>query len=333
MVGGGGGASQEQGSCCGAAGGNILCTQLNIQTGVTYSITVGAGGAAGCTAAPCRGQPGGVGANGGFSSFNELRAPGGGGAHSVAPSPLAIAQGGIGGVTASYENIQAHQMIRSLPLSYPGYVGSITRARLNTFPRPSCYVATDCNYFNSLGVCNSTMLETNRILANCANGTFPVACAIPTCPPACTTPVSVSCRVVCSSFYNVELTGQPYSGSYFITGVPGPCAPTGITCQFNIACNSIGCSRYGGGCLVTRPVPSGGPCIDFAQCMSIPNNPNTGHSGRQSGCNGDSGVVVLFYPTSISAATSFPGGIDCTPVSCPFGMRAYKFTSSGSITI
>lgn len=330
MVGGGGGASSTQGLGVGAQGGNILCTFLTLQTGVTCPIVVGAGGATGTGPA---GLTAAVGGDGGYSSFGELRAPGGGGAYSILftpPSTVSIALGGIGaaGCTVGF---QSQQMLRALPLSYPGYVGNVARQRLDVCP--ACIIAEvgRAAWSNTLGVDYGTILYKTQPITNCPSGSFPVACAIPTCPPACTTPVATACRVVCSGFYNVELTGQPYSGSYFITCVPGPCAPTGITCQFNIACNSIGCSRYGGGCYVSCGPP--GYFNNFCQCMVIPNNPNTGHGGRCAGCNGDSGVVVLFYPTAIPAATSFPGGTDCTPVSCPFGMRAYKFTTSGSITI
>lgn len=349
MVGGGGGAAIGAAFNCGAAGGDILCTFLSLQPGVTCPIVVGAGGAAGCTNPTCCGQPGGVGGNGGHSSFGNLRAPGGGGAGTQFTCTVCIPatpySGGCtltcvptlsgGGVGASHITGHYTRALRSLPLSYSGIVGSIAR-RSNYYlcfadggnpvfnplpngsPQPSIV-----DQWGSKVLCNyPTILFANRMVTCTATPT-PVATLKPGCPGT----YCQMCRVVCSNHYNVQLGGNPYSQSAVGDGCSPICQfpftfvdfwPSYCLTEYNIANNSLGCTRF-----------SGLQCC----CHSIPNNSNTGHSGKIAGCNGDSGVVVLFYPTTIPAATSFPGGIDCTPVSCPFGMRAYKFTSSGSITI
>jgi hypothetical protein len=337
MVGGGGGAGIGATFSCGAAGGDILCTFLSLKTGISCPIVVGAGGAAGCTNPTCCGQPGGTGGDGGFSSFGNLRAPGGGGSgstcscSSIIPSPPymsplpvccfpAIAKGGIGGsyITGHYTRI-----LRGLPLSYPGFVGSTAR-RSNTqcfsesFNPSGPVCCPECNpgtYWCCLTLEeHSTILYKNRVVKNCVSATVPIATCIPGCPGT----FCQMCRVICSNFYNVELSGQPYSGSNIVGESGNTAWPLLNRIEFNITQSTLGCTRFSGA----------------SRCyIAIPNNPNTGHSGKIQGCNGDSGVVVVFYPVAMPAASSFPGGIDCTPVSCPSGMRAYKFTTSGSITI
>jgi hypothetical protein len=352
MVGGGGGAATESGiGANNTAGGDVLCTFLNISTGISCPIIVGAGGAAGCTAAPCQGQPGGAGSPGGDSSFGDLIARGGGGAGSrlitcgpcVSPTPYSTgyqcrtcttAPGGVGAIYGI-----TNRIVKALPPSYPGYSGTIAfrYAGGNT----CCPVQAAPQYS---GYC--TLIPRPIPVKDCFASSVPITTCFPAytplAPPTCNS-LTISCRVVCSAFFNVELSGQPYSGNFVTSGTNNiPVFPLSTCNNFNRNClcfdiskNSLGCSRYGGDYLpCSGPGPAPIPYFTLqCACASIPNNPNTGHSGRCAGCNGDSGVVVLFYPTSIPAASSFPGGIDCTPVSSPFGMRAYKFTSSGSITI
>ena len=57
------------------------------------------------------------------------------------------------------------------------------------------------------------------------------------------------------------------------------------------------------------------------------------HSCYGLSATGDAGVVYVVYDCSLGAATSTPGGVDCTPVTGPQGYRSYRYTSSGSFTL
>lgn len=94
-------------------------------------------------------------------------------------------------------------------------------------------------------------------------------------------------------------------------------------CQLLPACGvSFHGSFQGSGC-----------CSPPALCFMSPNTGNggVGINNGAAACAGNSGFVVVSYPTITRAAPSFPGGTDCSP--CTPGFRTYLFKTSGSITI
>jgi hypothetical protein len=91
----------------------------------------------------------------------------------------------------------------------------------------------------------------------------------------------------------------------------------------------------GGQTPTVAPIPASG--------YNVPTTANTGNGGNAGaypsplgpgnfpGKAGQSGVVVVQYPSAYAAAPSFPGASDVSPATP--GFRTYRFTSSGSITL
>lgn len=157
--------------------------------------------------------------------------------------------------------------------------------------------------------------------------------------------------------------GRPDGGpnSSFSPGCAA-CTSCMVACGKWIASNwTLGNSRnqhMHGYCQTTNSWPS----MQFSNCL-IPPVANTGSGGFNQRCpgtcprnnqftpptgpskwdlchscyglsaTGDAGVVYVVYDCSLGAATSTPGGVDCTPVTGPQGYRSYRYTSSGSFTL
>lgn len=314
MVGGGGGGGA--GTVCaqcpglspidtnnsygGAGGGGYFVGRVCISPGVSYPVVIGTGGSPGdptvCNTTAGLGNPGSP------SRFGKYEALGGGGGaticggNSSSEGTFAISgsPGGQGGSTSRYR--------------YNSPCGPFEPQQCGSVHEHMKYTATGTTQRspNPNGYCggHGQRSETNT---GCSPANF--CCYFGT--RTCINP-GAGLRM-CPEFFGVCLASVPYDLN------PSPYLQC-MSCTF-VSTMRAGCSR-------TIMNPFSKP-VNF-----ICNFANTGHGARTPCCNGDSGVVLIAYPCTLPAATSFPGGVDCSPISLPQNnFRTYKFTSSGSFTL
>lgn len=302
LVGGGAGNGL---SCWGGGGGGAALICANIVKGTTYPVTIGAGGAAGCCSPTCFGAPGGKGSPGGMTCFGEYVALGGGAAGHLCINPI---WGSSGSCTLC---CHAPTMFVGVPSDNGGNGGTTVRFGEYIPSNQYAVFTTGQSEFAVDAISVNGGLQThddgyNRYGGGLRFGSFLGAATFVSQP-------SPTCCVFKSPFYDLCVGSQPYSMSF--------AAPA---CVFNASFTTIACSRYLGPC----------SCAPYSgTCGAIPPNANTGHASCRYQVAGDSGVAIIVYPCPRGAATSFPGAVDCTPVTGPLGFRSYKFTSSGSFTL
>ncbi len=145
----------------------------------------------------------------------------------------------------------------------------------------------------------------------------------------------------------IPFGGGAYYGNNGYEGSPGPLGP------------GNGSGGYGGSSALVTTIagittmygvggvggisPTNPAAPERRGYVPAPAQQNTGHGGNGIGPlgatplpaavapSGAPGVVIVRYPTSLSAAPAFPGATDISP-STP-GYRTYRFTSPGSITL
>ena len=295
MVGGGGGAGNFNGS----GAGGYFYGSVPITPGVSYPVVIGTGGSPGDPAS-CY-TPAGLGNPGSPSRFSRYEALGGGGGATICGSCA---------VPGTY-----------IPGSPGGTAGGITEAENSCFgPVGQCISPINTTFYSSgaaqrtfspNGYCGALV---GRDKSNCGlTGINAFNC----CLSGTQLLRRFTGTVVCPEFFGVCLASIPYQYS------PAPAIPQLTNALVVQSYRAGGCSRTT--CCV---------CVPWLNANVICNCPNTGSGAFSTSCNGDSGVVLVAYPCTLPAATSFPGAVDCSPVSIPQnGYRTYKFTSSGSFTL
>lgn len=282
------------GYCGGAAGGGYFYGSVPVIPGVSYPVTIGTGGSPG-NPASCA-TTAGLGNPGSPSKFGRYEALGGGGG-STFNGTLSGSAFFIPGSPGGHGGSSCGR------LSIPCPCGALTPTEylLNTGASQRS-VSPDA-YCGALGVVSKYCIDTCKCLFGCAN-------LRRTC----------SATSICPEFFGVCLASIPYTFS------PAPTIPTLTTCCL--------CTLYGACTRLVDWQNGCTPCPFAGANTAIGNCPNTGNGALCPACNGDSGVVLVAYPCVLPAATSFPGAVDCSPVSIPQnGYRTYKFTSSGSFTL
>lgn len=295
MVGGGGGSGTNRG----AGAGGYFYGRVPVTPGVSYPVVIGTGGSPG-NPASCA-TTAGLGNPGSPSRFGRYEALGGGGGATL-----------CGSVGSSFH----------IPGAPGGSAGGISEVENTCFgPVGQCICPVNTTFYSSgasqrtfspNGYCGSL---TNRNKTLCTFSVYNFDCLLSgtkfarKCNPTAT--------AICPEFFGVCLASVPYTFS------PAPTIPT-LTNPYLVR------NLRAGSC--NRTILCGCPTWDNANV--ILNCPNTGFGSLCPTCNGDSGVVLVAYPCVLPAATSFPGAVDCSPVSIPQnGYRTYKFTSSGSFTL
>ena len=314
MVGGGGGggagtvctacpgtgSSDTNNAYSGAGGGGYFYGRVCIEPGVSYPVVIGTGGSPG-TPTSCATESG-LGNPGSPSKFGRYEALGGGGGATICGgSPAATGTFGISGAPG-------------------GHGGSISRFQ-NSIPcgpcnPPQCGSYNDRMRFSVTGA-NQRTPNLNGYCGAHGQRIESAGAGSPT--QGCSYFGTRTCinpgagLRVCPEFFGVCLASVPYDLN------PSPYLQC-MSCAWVVTIRA-GCSRT----IINGPNKPINWICNFA---------NTGFGARTPCCNGDSGVVLVAYPCALPAATSFPGGVDCSPVSIPQNnMRTYKFTTSGSFTL
>jgi len=296
-------------------GGGVYYADYFASPGITYPITVGAGGAGG-------NGPGVRGFTGGTSSFNTptgtqlIYAIGGGGGGS--PSSVhqtgscesaCVCADGVSGASAGGS-------IGSRPYGSYCSTGYTTGWCFCTNTRQasgSIYGTTLALYDGASSRSYST-LQSTRYGYN-AGG-----------PSRGGTVGQFATYFSCGGSAGNALCG---STPYYLNAMTGTtqCFGEGGTMVGYQCCNPTfntpACGCINGVCANTG---RGGMGIEFAFMPSA-----NQHTCRGNGWSGSPGTVIIRYPTAFPAAPSFPGGTDCSPQTP--GFRTYRFNSSGSITL
>lgn len=302
MVGGGGGS----GKCCGAGSGGYFYGTIPVTPGVSYPVVIGSGGAPGtptsCATAAGLGNPGSP------SKFGRYEALGGGGGATIC--------GSLNSTSGTW-----------IPGSPGGVAGGVSETLNICYGPVGQCICPICDYIYTVG--SSQRVRNPHGYCGALGDRTKVGCGTQwtsgfnECIPGARSRRSVACcgctpcTSVCPEFFGVCLASIPY------TICPAPTIPGVISPAIIQNIRAGGCNRTV--CCV---------CAPYNTATNILNCQNTGWGSYGPACNGDSGVVLIAYPCVVPAATSFPGGVDCSPVSIPQnGFRTYKFTSSGSFTL
>lgn len=326
QAGGGGGGGHLVGGITkaggGGAGGLGFSQNYRVSPGITCPITVGSGGAAG-TPSPTDGGLVAAG-NGGFSAFNvpingnasSIRVEGGGAGGSTSTlAPLARgSDGGCGGGSA----------LGPAPFTNGarGYYTSVITSRTISYMPPGPSAGASAPIDNITAFDHTT---TEWGVAMGMPGSYGNITYFPGAPGSNFT--YQRCHGGSTSYINtnfqsngVDLTGvADYAGKIsYITGT------------------AVAYGAGGGQTPTAAPIPASG--------HNVPTTANTGNGGNAgafpsplgpggnfNGQAGQSGVVVVQYPSAYPAAPAFPGASDVSPATP--GFRTYRFTSSGSITL
>ena len=369
IVGGGGGSGAAGDDRSGASGGEILRGCIYLAPQCTYTVTIGAGGAAGGTDPLCIGLPTGVGSPGGTTCFGKYKAYGGAGALTIDTAVLPTgcpagdrcltacdcgffamsANNGLGG-TGAYMYVgccafsATIQQTCSVRFCRNGVVGgnfqmltdmSDSINFLANSPAPNPQIVDVYPYGQMYSIFGNRRITDVGVDDNEARA--PYLGPTLNCTNICRTNV-------CNSFYGLEIGGAPYDschvGSY--TG-PGACPTAQLVPTICIpnADYLPQCYRFGTQNRYDSAYHTGFPSPDFppqyremccGKMLMQCNYSNMGTASRCTGCSGDSGIAVIVYDCSLGAATA-PGGIDCTPVTGPQGYRSYVFNGPGTFTL
>lgn len=298
MVGGGGGA----GTCGGAGGGGYFYGSFRITPGVSYPVTIGTGGSPGNPSLANTSD--GLGNPGSPSKFGKYEALGGCGGSTFSSTTFGIPGGAGGSGGGNQASIDSTTPCPNSGNSSLGYLQTGSSQRILS-PTAYCGALGSRTLGSPMGGGYCNLFDSSNSNRRCTG------------------------TVVCPEFFGVCLASVPYTYS------PAPTIPTIIPPGF-VTCLRAGCVRSSCGAPFRSPafspLPPTPPSLT-TNCV-IGNCPNTGFGALCPACNGDSGVVLVAYPCTIPAATSYPGAVDCSPISIPQNnFRTYKFTSSGSFTL
>lgn len=324
----------------GGAGGLGLTQNYRVVPGTTCPIVVGSGGAAGT---PSGSNPGvTAAANGGYSAFNvpfdgkasSIRVEGGGAGGGVTnDTPIRWASdGGCGGGSvgsAAAPVAAANWTPQTALVSHPttGGRGYYSDA---TFDNNGEFLSQ-----------NNTITEWGVALGH--PGSLSSHFATNNGSPIAVTPVSYGPyeRNYFSWGGSVEynrmlalLGGTAVNGGELNYEYGGKLSDiTGTLTRYGRGGGSRSNQGGGAGGFVSVPASgySGFPAPATANSGNGGDGGCAGPIGDFSANAGQSGCVVVQYPTAYPAAPSFPGATDVSPATP--GFRTYRFTSSGSITL
>lgn len=324
----------------GGAGGLGMTHNYRVVPGTTCPIVVGSGGAAGT---PSGSNPGVTAAsNGGFSAFNvpfdgkasSIRLEGGGAGGGVTDlTPIRLASdGGCGGGS-----------VLTLTGNNPGVNGT-TFGTLVSFPTTGGRGYYSTNKADNNGeIYSQDNTVTEWGVAYGHPGSYTTVFGSYNGNPTVTAHVqygSYETHFACfggSTEYNNQLS------LLFGTGINGGEKNFEYGGKLSYITGTL--TRYGrGGGIRSNQAGGAGGFVNYPASgyagFPAPTTANSGNGG-DGGCAGpvgdfsatagQSGVVVVQYPSAYPAAPSFPGATDVSPATP--GYRTYRFTSSGSITL
>ena len=349
LVGGGGGGSFE--NYPGAAGGELFKGCIRLESGCTYTVTIGAGGAGGGTNPACAGTPDGAGSPGGTTSFGKHRAYGGAGSATLfADTPVpcggaglgdlclaTVASGGLGGLGSGVprQNATLNPSVFADPVQNPAATWCYTcngdiysESRHLQYNRSGAVVGAVGFRFNTRYDTPANPAFTAHFGAH--DNIFSKRKIVNITEDPAWTPTSNSNSVCAESEFDfgLKVGGAPYCNAF--CAYNAECFPA--TTPFANTNYVFGCSRANYFDAWGAPITSTGISSNSIQPMAT----NMGTGGLLRGQNGDSGIAIVVYNCDLGAATIGPtptNALDCTPVTGPQGYRSYVFEGPGTFTL
>lgn len=321
----------------GTGGGIFFGQNVAVYPGVSIPITVGAAGANSPNSIPVAGTPTGKGSPGSPSTFGCITAYGGGAPATVGTgwtSCVSGDSGGIGGYGWGRYNS---------PVSGGGFGGI-----LNQYIDPAApqTMGVSYNFANMFGVHRGSYRQSfGCYICSYIGNPYcnPFANNDPKYVGLGTSYCSMS-NYFCLNVNNVPVTATlghapiytVYPALQMGTVVPVVPAPVGTVAMPG------GISYPGQGFGITKCHHANiyacciTPFVGYTwggipSACSVQYCPNTG-TGGDGGSNATGGAVWVVYPDAYPAASSFTGGVDCTPC-VKTGFRAYRWFSPGSFTM
>ena len=313
----------------GTGGGIYIGRNVAVYSGVSIPITVGAAGANSPNAIPVAGTPTGKGSPGSPTTFGCLTAYGGGAPATIGPAAwnccVIADSGGIGGEGWGRSPCQNIGSGSGFGFSWWHH---------HIAPQAAHTRGISYNFANMFGVHRGSIRQNSGAFI-CSQGYAPYGNDPSSFDPKY--PCLATCSCSMSNFYclnvnNVSvLAGAGHSPvGIAYTALNNTFGYDGYATLLGTGVGITKCAHWSQKCCGLTPF-AGYNYTSYPPSCAIQYCPNTG-TGGDGGSNATGGAVWLVYPNAYPAASSFTGGVDCTPC-VKTGYRAYRWFSPGSFTM